>query len=118
MHIVFEETSLGRKMPHRYPDVNIKLHQYQGWKSGGISILRGFKETLLIGKRENKHCKDGGSPRAQNRDIILFLAIFCTNKKPAVMDLPRFDKLKYVQNVFMEQEVDQTAKIQSSAFPG
>ena len=37
-------------MPYRYTDVNIKLHQYQGWKSGGLEVLRGFKETVLVAK--------------------------------------------------------------------
>lgn len=35
-YIVLEETSQRKKMPYRYTDVNIKLHQYQGWKSGGL----------------------------------------------------------------------------------
>lgn len=37
-------------MPYRYTDVNIKLHQYQGWKRGGLRVLRGFKETVLAAK--------------------------------------------------------------------
>lgn len=45
-----EETSQRKNMPYRYTDVNIKLHQYQGWKSGGLRVLWGFKETVLVAK--------------------------------------------------------------------
>lgn len=37
-------------MPERYTDVNIKLHQYQGWESRGLRVLGGFKETVLVVK--------------------------------------------------------------------
>lgn len=55
-------------MPERYTDVNIKLHQYQGWESRGLRVLGGFKETVLVAK--GKQTEEGSAPKAQNRDII------------------------------------------------
>lgn len=94
-------------MPYRYTDVNIKLHQYQCWKSGGLRVLRGFKETVLAkGKQtfslRGRQCTN--SSKQRHHSIPHYVS---HKQKDAVRDLQCFCKLMQVQNVLMKQEVDQ-----------
>lgn len=61
--------------------MNIKLHQYQCWKSGGLRVLRGYRETVLVAKGKQTLSLQGRQlTKSPNREITPFPSKFYTQK--------------------------------------
>lgn len=84
-------------MPHRYTDVNIKLHQYQGWKRHRRPA--GTQRDSFSRKNENKHRQQGRIPGPENRDF--------SHPHYFFVNLQFSCRLASVWKAFMKQGVDQ-----------